>query len=116
MIKKQDKVEVTHVQTHLGHDLESKFTKMSKSKESTLASMLANHVDKQHILESKDVDGKVLNNINNKFNLNYENKHHSNDLISVDLFLEEFKKNGNYILCHKKLKTLDEKYPGLGKL
>lgn len=101
--------ELVYYNHHMNHDCTTVHVNLDSSTKVNVAKMLKQNVDKQHIIRnSKSKFGcyltrSDLRNICLKFNINLESKFHSNDVISVDQLVEDFRQQGHHVLCYKKV-------------
>jgi hypothetical protein len=113
---KDNMISVLYYKNHFGHELNQSHIRISKQLEKNVATMLVNQIDNQYIIESNSkLSNKDLDNIVNKYGINFENKYHTNDLISVNLWAEDFKKRNHHILCFKKFNEISQEYLDMDK-
>lgn len=124
-------ITVDFTYTHFGHDLEPKHLRIPEETQELIRSRLQLGIPKETVnreVRKQYTPSKTLRrsniltlpdvrNIARKFQIDFEGQLHTDDPVSIDLFVQEQReKNDVIILSYKKQKVVDENFPGVGQM
>lgn len=126
LVDSEEKITVNYIETHIGHINDLGHLFLNHLDRAQIASKIAMKIPFETILDDiRDsvsnstlyrihlLSKKDLYNIESSFNLQSDSIRHTNDCLSVEAWINEFKDKDNMHVFYKSQETVSEEYPQL---